>query len=75
MNIFNFILYLKVDPAYNGSMNSELFKINETLFKDIFKEALQMKGFEHEHVMKVLGVSLETGSKFSIRFKSSIRVI
>lgn len=32
---------------------------NEKLFEDIFKEALQMKSFEHENVMKLWGVSLD----------------
>ena len=32
--------------------------MNEKLFKDIFKEALQMAEFDHENVMKVKGVSL-----------------
>ena len=32
---------------------------SEQLFEDIFKEALQMKYFEHENVMKLLGVSLD----------------
>ena len=45
--------------GYGGSINSVQFKINEELFKDIFTEALQMKGFEHENVMKVIGVSLD----------------
>ena len=32
---------------------------NEKLFEDIFTEAIQMKSFEHENVMKLLGVSLD----------------
>lgn len=49
------------EQGYNSpkSISSELFKINEDLFQDIFKEALQMKGFEHQNVMKVIGVSLD----------------
>ena len=46
--------------GYGSSINSTLFKINEDLFQDIFKEALQMKSFEHENVMKVIGVSLDS---------------
>ena len=45
--------------GYSSSLNSSIFKINEDLFKDIFKEALRMKGFEHANVMKVIGVSLD----------------
>ena len=29
------------------------------LFEDVFKEAAQMKRFEHEYVMRLIGVSLD----------------
>ena len=47
------------NPGYGGSVNSARYQINEDLFKDVFQEALQMKTFEHRHVMKVIGVSLD----------------
>jgi len=39
--------------------DDEIRSASEQLFEDIFKEALQMKYFEHENVMKLLGVSLD----------------
>jgi len=43
----------------NPHNSPEIFRINEDLFKDIFKEAVRMKGFEHKNVMKIIGVSLD----------------
>merc|ERR1719471_454715 len=47
------------DALYGGSMASGRMRINEDLFKDIFNEALAMKPFEHENVMKLIGFSLD----------------
>ena len=54
--------YRKNRAKYSGDTgysSPEIFRINEDLFKDIFKEAVRMKGFEHKNVMRIIGVSLD----------------
>ena len=42
--------------GYGGA--NAVYKLNQNVFKDMFEEALGMKDFEHQNVMKIIGVSL-----------------